>query len=69
MERNLKHAAVLFRQSAMNGDADAQYALSVMLQTGKGQPKNLKESKLWLQKSAAQGHRAAVLALANTTEH
>ncbi|MGI9047333.1 MAG: tetratricopeptide repeat protein, partial [Burkholderiales bacterium] len=30
----------LFRQSAEEGDADAQYALAVMLQTGKGQALN-----------------------------
>lgn len=66
VERNLTHAAKLFRQSAMNGDADAQYALAVMLQTGKGQTKNQQESKLWLQKAAKLGHQAATLALANT---
>ena len=58
-----------FRQSAMDGDADAQYALAVMLQTGKGQPQDFDESNLWLQRAANLGHRAAVLALANTAEN
>jgi len=65
VKRNLNHAAVLFRQSAMHGDADAQYALAVMLQTGKGQAKDLQESKRWLQSAAELGHKAAALALTN----
>lgn len=69
VKRDLKRAAELFRQSAMDGDADAQYALAVMLQIGKGQPQDFDESNLWLQRAANLGHRAAVLALANTAEN
>jgi TPR repeat protein len=53
----------------MDGHADAQYALAVMLQTGKGQTQDLQESHLWLQKAANLGHRDAVLALDNTTKN
>jgi TPR repeat protein len=53
----------------MDGHADAQYALAVMLQTGKGQRQDLQEPHLWLQKAANLGHRDAVLALDNTTKN
>jgi len=69
VKRDLNHAAELFRQSAMDGNADAQYALAVMLQTGKGQTQDFQESKLWLEKAAALGHKAAALALVKIVEH
>ena len=34
-----------------------------MLQKGKGQVQDIKESKLWLQSAADLGHQAAALAL------
>jgi TPR repeat protein len=69
VKRDLKRAGELFRQSAMDGHADAQYALAVMLQTGKGQTQDLQESHLWLKKAAKLGHHDAAMALANTTEN
>lgn len=68
VKRDLTKAAKLFRQSAVDGDADAQYALAVMLQTGKGQTKDINESKLWLQSAADLGHQAA-LALVNAPDN
>ncbi len=63
MPRDLDRAAKLFRQSAEEGDADAQYALAVMLQTGKGQALNPVEAESWLRRAAAQGHQSATAAL------
>jgi TPR repeat protein len=59
MARDLYGAGKLFRQSAEAGDADAQYALSVMLQTGKGQVQDLAQAERWRERAAAQGHGPA----------
>lgn len=59
VEQDIDKAAKLFRQAAEAGDAEAQYALSIMLSTGVGQPINQQESELWLQKAAAQNFQAA----------
>lgn len=64
MPRDLKKAAMLFQQSAQEGDAEAQYALAVMLHTGKGQAKNLEAAQEWLQRAATQNYGPAKEALA-----
>jgi TPR repeat protein len=64
MPRDLDKAAMYFHQSAEEGDAEAQYALAVMLHTGKGQTKNIKAAQEWLQRAAAQNYGPAKEALA-----
>lgn len=62
--RDLVRAADLFRQAAEAGDAEAQYAIAVMLQTGKGQALDPGEAATWLRRSAAQAYAPAVAAAA-----
>ena len=59
VERDLQQAAKLFRQAAQAGDAEAQYALAVMLQTGVGQPQDFEQARLWLQRAAKQNYPQA----------
>ena len=63
MPRNLDEAARLFRKAAEAGEAEGQYALSVMLDTGTGQAKNPDEALRWLRASAASAYQPAVEAL------
>ena len=44
------------RQKAEQGDADAQYNLGIMYIAGDGIKRDENEAKIWLEKSAAQGH-------------
>ena len=53
------------QQAAQAGNAEAQYALAVMLRTGRGRAVDLPQSALWLAKAAAQGHPAAQAAQAS----
>ena len=59
VERDVAQAAELFTQAAEAGDAEAQYAISVMYQTGIGKQQDKHEADIWLQRSAAQGYQAA----------
>lgn len=61
--RNLDEAARLFREAAEAGEPEAQYALSVMLDTGAGQAKDPQQALRWLRASAAGRHPPAVEAL------
>ena len=63
VERDLQEAARRFEIAAVAGEAEAQYALAVMLRTGKGRERDLAQSRVWLRRSAAQDHLAAVAAL------
>lgn len=63
VNRDLPEAARRFEIAAVAGEAEAQYALAVMLRTGKGRERDLVQSRLWLSRSAAQNHPAAVAAL------
>ncbi|MGV2481346.1 UNVERIFIED_CONTAM: sel1 repeat family protein, partial [Salmonella enterica subsp. enterica serovar Weltevreden] len=63
VQRNLAEAARLFRVAAELGEAEAQYALSVMLDTGAGQTRNADEALRWLRASAGQNYPPAVQAL------
>lgn len=67
VERDLTRAAELFMQAAKAGDAEAQYAISVMYQTGVGKPQDSQQADQWLQRSAAQGFQAALNKLAEKT--
>ncbi|WP_290698539.1 tetratricopeptide repeat protein [Amphritea sp.] len=67
VERNIDRAAELFIQAAKAGDAEAQYAISVMYQTGVGKPQDRQQADHWLQRSAAQGFQAALNKLADKT--
>jgi predicted aspartyl protease len=50
-------------QEADGGNADAQYALAYMLNTGRGAPRDPKQAQSWLEKAAAAGQPNATLAL------
>ena len=63
MPRNLDEAARLFRQAAEAGEAEGQYALSVMLDTGAGQPRDPEQALRWLRASAAGRYPPAIEAL------
>jgi len=64
VERDIDRAAELFRRAADGGDAEAQYALAVMLQTGVGQVRDPTEAERWLQRAADQGYQPAIGKLA-----
>ncbi|BBB25901.1 tetratricopeptide repeat protein [Amphritea japonica] len=67
VERDLARAAELFMQAAEAGDAEAQYAISVMYQTGVGKPQNGQQALYWLERSAAQGFQTAMNKLTDKT--
>ena len=48
-----------FRQAAMDGHADSQYNLAVMLYSGKGMPKDKAEAVYWFVKAAKSGDKSA----------
>ena len=48
-----------YRKAAEAGSSKAQYLLGHMLETGRGQPRDLAASARWYRKSAAQGHALA----------
>jgi predicted aspartyl protease len=50
-------------QEADGGNADAQYALAYMLNTGRGAPRDQKQAQAWLEKAAAAGQPNANLNL------
>lgn len=56
-------------QRAIDGDAKAQYLLSVMYFKGEGVPQNDKSAVEWLQKASAQEYPAALFQLGNCYEN
>ncbi len=68
VEQDITRAAELFAQAAEAGNAEAQYALSVMYQTGVGQPQDSQLAAQWLQRSAAQSYQPALDKLANPAD-
>ncbi|MDO6564569.1 tetratricopeptide repeat protein [Amphritea sp. 1_MG-2023] len=60
VERDISRAAQLFMRAAEGGNAEAQYALSVMYQTGVGQVQNRVLADLWLHRAAAQYYQPAL---------
>ena len=49
---------------AENGDAEAQYHLALIYDTGNGLPRNPREAEQWYKKAATAGHAAAQYYLA-----
>jgi TPR repeat protein len=64
-QENYEQAADLFRRSAEQGYADAQYWLGQLLIGGLGLPEDLPQGVSWTRKAAEQGHADAQYALAN----
>ena len=62
--RDLGMAADLFESAAKLGDAEAQFALSVMLRTGAGRRQDLGAADAWLLKAAQAGYPEAMEQLA-----
>ncbi|TVO65031.1 tetratricopeptide repeat protein [Denitromonas ohlonensis] len=58
--RDLARAADLFESAARGGEAEAQFALSVMLRTGVGRAQDLAAADAWLAKAVAAGYPEAV---------
>lgn len=52
-------ALKVFRPLATKGDAEAQYYLGYMYQSGTGVPMNKKVALEWYNRAAAQGHTGA----------
>lgn len=56
------HADGLFdfqMKLAKKGNAEAEYKIGEMYETGFGVKKNMKEARVWINKAAAQGHETA----------
>ena len=51
-----ERAALLFRELAEEGNAEAQFSLGAMFQNGQGVPQNYMEAVKWYQKSAMGNH-------------
>jgi len=49
--------------AALNGNADAQFKIATVFETGEGAPRNLSQAVEWYKKAAQQGHTAARIAL------
>ncbi|WP_461482219.1 tetratricopeptide repeat protein [Porticoccus sp.] len=60
VEQDIERAGELFERAARGGNAEAQYALSVMYETGVGRPQDRAQSLHWLQQSVSQGYQPAV---------
>jgi TPR repeat protein len=54
-------AVATFRPLAESGNADAQYHLGFMYQTGSGVKRSEKEALRWFSAAAAQGHEGAAI--------
>jgi len=54
-----QEAAKWYFQAASKGNAEAQYSLGVLFQTGKGVERNDKEALYWMNEAARNGHEAA----------
>lgn len=55
-----KHVVAYYTFMAERGNADAQYALGLMLQKGEGIAEDFHKSMYWIEKAAAQGHPEAI---------
>ena len=56
MPQSDKEAAVWFRKTADQGDANAQFNLDVMYNQGQGVPQCFKGAAVWLRNAADQGN-------------
>lgn len=55
MSQDYVESARWYRKAAEQGDADAQRALGIYYETGKGISKNIGEAVKWYRKAAEQG--------------
>ncbi|KAI9325785.1 hypothetical protein DFJ73DRAFT_868280 [Zopfochytrium polystomum] len=62
--RDYLSAAVWFRKSALQGNADAQHSLASLYYTGTGLPRSLTDAAGWFRRAAQQGHANAQHSLA-----
>jgi hypothetical protein len=67
-EKNKTKAAKLFRKSAEQGHASAQFNLGVMYETGQGVPEDKAEATKWIRKAAEQGDEDAKAWLGKNTK-
>ena len=76
MAANLREASGWYRRAAQLGDAEAQYTLALMLDTGTGIGLNPRRARYWYRRAAARrlpvtddkGHLVGVLALDDVME-
>ena len=68
VKQSLPEAARRFELAASAGIADAQYAMAVILRTGKGSAPDQAASMAWLRKAAGQNHPAARAALQSASD-
>lgn len=57
-------AVKIWRQLAEQGDVNAQYALGIMYQLGRGVPQSNAQSAIWYRRAADRGYGAAMVNLA-----
>ena len=60
---DLEGALIYYTHAAERGMAQAQTALGIMLEAGKGCTKDIDASRLWFRKAAKQGHQGAITRL------
>lgn len=60
VEQDIEQAGKLFKLAAEAGNAEAQYSVSVMYETGVGQIQDRSQSQYWLEQSAKQDYQPAV---------
>jgi len=60
VEQDITEAGRLFQIAAKGGNAEAQYAIAVMHETGVGQAEDKSLAEYWLNQSAAQGYKPAL---------
>ena len=67
--KDLAEAASWYRLAAEKGNAESQYDLGFMLLLGEGQPKNIEEGLMWLQRAGEQGEYSALRLLVDCYEN
>ena len=60
VKKDYKEAARWVRKAADQGDAQAQYNLGTICETGRGVKQELEEALAWYIKAAKQGHKGAI---------
>ena len=58
-----------FKKAAVQGLADAEYALYLCYSNGAGVAMDIKEGKKWLKKAVRQGHKGAINAVKEIAEY
>ena len=67
--KDLREAVRWYRLAAEKGEALSQYDLGFMLLLGEGQPSNVEEGLMWLERAAGQGESLAFRLLADCYEN